>query len=170
MGGTSSAKAASTSQFLFGPDFLHDHVGQVMDDPTIAILELLANSYDAGADQVRVVWPTLVGDSLSVTDNGLGMTRKEFETRWRTLKYDRIKEQGSEVAFPTDVPATKRTAFGHNGKGRFSPFCFADEYQVETWKDGTCTTAIVQLTTGGIFPFRCDVRSEKRRHGHGTCI
>jgi hypothetical protein len=134
-----SAKAAKENQFLFGSDFLHDHVGQIIDEPTVAILELVANCYDAGADRVEVAWPTLPGKTLSVTDNGTGMTRKEFETRWRTLKYDRIAEQGPEVAFPSGVPSKKRTAFGHNGKGRFSPLCFADEYQVETWKDGQCT-------------------------------
>src|SRR5262249_52899514 len=85
-------------------------------------------------------------------------------------KYDRIAEQGMEVVFPAGVPSKKRTAFGHNGKGRFSPLCFADEYQLETWKDGQCTTAVVQLTNGGALPFRCDVRSEKRKLGHGTCI
>ncbi len=166
----SAAKPAKNGQFLFGSDFLHDHVGQIIDEPTVAALELVANCYDAGADRVEIVWPALPGESLSVTDNGTGMTRKEFETRWRTLKYDRVAEQGMEVAFPSGVPNKKRTAFGHNGKGRFSPLCFADEYQIETWKDGNCTTAIVQLAKGGVFPFRCDVQSEKRKLGHGTCI
>ena len=166
----SSAGSARNGQFRFGSDFLHDHVGQIIDEPTVAALELVANCYDAGADRVEIVWPALPGENLSVTDNGTGMTRKEFETRWRTLKYDRVAEQGMEVAFPSGVPNKKRTAFGHNGKGRFSPLCFADEYQIETWKEGNCTTATVQLSTGGVFPFRCDVQSEKRKSGHGTCI
>jgi hypothetical protein len=166
----SAAKPAKSGQFLFGSDFLHDHVGQIIDEPTVAALELVANCYDAGADRVEIVWPALPGESLSVTDNGTGMTRKEFETRWRTLKYDRVAQQGMEVVFPSGVPNKKRTAFGHNGKGRFSPLCFADEYRIETWKEGNCTTAVVQLDTGGVFPFRCDVQSEKRKSGHGTCV
>jgi hypothetical protein len=141
-----SAKPTKEGQFLFGSDFLHDHVGQIIDEPTVAILELVANSYDAGADRVEIVWPNLPGDTFSITDNGTGMTRKEFETRWRTLKYDRIAQQGTDVVFPSGVPTKKRTAFGHNGKGRFSPLCFGDEYQIETWKDGQCTTALVQLS------------------------
>jgi hypothetical protein len=47
-----SAKPKKEGQFLFGSDFLHDHVGQIIDEPTVAILELVANSYDAGADRV----------------------------------------------------------------------------------------------------------------------
>ena len=125
-------KINNDGQFLFGADFLHDHVGQIIDQPTVAIVELVANCYDAGANKVQIAWPNLPGDVLSVTDNGVGMTRKEFETRWRTLKYDRIAEQGSEVVFPPGIPSKKRTAFGHNGKGRFSPLCFADQYQIET--------------------------------------
>jgi len=164
------ATRGNNGQFLFGTDFLQDHVGQIIQEPTVAILELVANCYDAGANQVEIKWPALVGDSLSITDNGTGMTRKEFETRWRTLRYNRIAEQGTEVVFPSTVLKKQRTAFGHNGKGRFSPLCFADEYQVETWKDGHCTTAIVQLTNGGPLPFRCDVLSEKKRSGHGTSI
>lgn len=165
-----STKQPKEGQFLFGSDFLHDHVGQIIDEPTVAVLELIANSYDAGADRVEVVWPDLPGNTMSITDNGTGMTRKEFETRWRTLKYDRVAVQGIDVIFPSGVPNTKRTAFGHNGKGRFSPLCFANEYQIETWKDGQCTTAVVQLTPGGVLPFRCDVKSETRKSGHGTSI
>ncbi|HEY1461989.1 MAG TPA: ATP-binding protein, partial [Terriglobales bacterium] len=108
-------KTTKNGEFLFGTDFLRDHVGQIIDDPSIAILELVANCYDAGADKVEVSWPNLYGDALSITDNGSGMTRKEFETRWRTLKYDRVGEQGTEVVFPSSVHAKKRTAFGHNG-------------------------------------------------------
>jgi hypothetical protein len=163
-------KTPNENEFLFGSDFLHDHVGQIIDEPTVAVLELIANCYDAGANRVEVKWPSLPGETLTVSDNGIGMTREEFETRWRTLKYDRIAVQGTDVVFPSDTPSKKRTAFGHNGKGRFSPLCFSDEYRIETWRDGKCTTAIVELTSGGSFPFRCKVQSEKAKSGHGTVI
>jgi hypothetical protein len=44
----------SDNKFAFGAGFLRDHVGQIMGDPEIAILELIANSYDAGASRVDV--------------------------------------------------------------------------------------------------------------------
>jgi hypothetical protein len=162
--------AARLTPFLFGSGFLHDHVGQIIDDPSIAIVELVANAYDAGAYRVNVEWPDLPGELLSVTDDGTGMTRQQFERRWRTLSYDRITEQGAEVSFPPDAAKQKRTAFGHNGKGRFSAFCYADQYNVETWRDGICTTAAVTMTQGGEMPFVCDVSSEKPKNGHGTRI
>ena len=86
----------------------------------VAIIEMLANAYDAGASSVCVQWPTQVGDLLSVTDDGTGLTRSEFDTRWRTLKYERVRNQGRDVCFPPDGPKVKRTAFGHNGKGRLA--------------------------------------------------
>jgi histidine kinase/DNA gyrase B/HSP90-like ATPase len=165
-----SGKPAPEMPFLFGTGFFHDHVGQIIDDPAVAIVELVANSYDAGADKVTVMWPDLPGKVLSITDNGTGMTRQEFEKRWKTLAYDRVAEQGFEVAFPSGARKSKRTAFGHNGKGRFSPLCFSDEYEVETWKDGTCTTAKITLASGGPVPFVLTIQKEKPKSGHGTCV
>jgi hypothetical protein len=166
----SKAAVQHVTPFLFGSGFLHDHVGQIIDDPSIAIVELVANAYDAGAYRVEVVWPNLPGEVLSVTDDGTGMSPQQFERRWKTLSYDRIAEQGTEVAFPPDAPKQKRTAFGHNGKGRFSAFCFADEYTVETWRDGSAITACVNRTDGGEVPFVCELLREGPKRGHGTKI
>jgi hypothetical protein len=157
-------------QLTFGRGFLRDHAGQLVDDPRVAIIELVANCYDAGATDVRIEWPTTPGKLLSVTDNGIGMTRAQLGRRWMTLAYDRAAEQGTEVEFPADIPRVKRTAFGHNGKGRFSPFCFGDKYVIETWRDGTCIRASVQITQGGAMPFLFTIEEEAQRHGHGTII
>src|SRR5204862_775779 len=96
----------------FADRFLQDHAGQIISEPRTAILELIANSYDAGATQIDIVWPTEKGEKLSVTDNGIGMTKAEFEKRWKTLCYDRVADQGTEVVFPKGVRGIKRTAFG----------------------------------------------------------
>ena len=163
-------QSSKYDQFEFGDDFLHDHVGQIMDDPQIAILELIANSYDAGATRVQVTWPSLPGDELSVTDDGSGMTLQELETRWRTIKYDRVRNQGPFVAFPDGLEGNRRRAFGHNGKGRFSPFCFADTYEVETWRDNESVRAVVELTHGGRTPFGFKIARRGKKNGHGTKI
>ena len=34
--------------FSFGPKSLHDHAGHIITDPLIALVELIANAYDAG--------------------------------------------------------------------------------------------------------------------------
>jgi HSP90 family molecular chaperone len=126
--------------------FLLDHAGQIIGDPTTAVLELIANAYDAGATQVALQWPTERGEQFSVTDNGTGMTKEEFVERWKTLCYDRARRQGMAVVFPADVKGKKRTAFGRSGKGRFAPFCFSDSYQVVTMKDGKSIEVTVALS------------------------
>lgn len=168
----SRTKTVNAAQipFTFGPSFLHDHLGQIIDDPTVAIVELVANCYDAGADKVHIRWPQMPGQPLSVTDNGTGMTDEQFLRRWRTLSYDRAAEQGTEVVFPPDITKRKRTAFGHNGKGRFSAFCFAQDYCVESWRDGRGFRAAVTMTSGTIEPFACTIHDRFDRDGHGTSI
>lgn len=165
-----NSKPSSPLPMLFGDGFFHDHVGQILDDPSIAIVELVANSYDAGAEKVMLIWPDLPGEMLSVTDNGSGMTREQFERRWRTLSYDRQTEQGVDVEFPPGAKKRKRTAFGHNGKGRFSPFCFADKYEIETWRDGKGLKATVELARDRTIPFSCTIESEFAKKGFGTTV
>ena len=136
----------------------------------MAILELVANAYDAGATRVEVIWPAEATGMINVSDSGTGMTRGEFYRRWGTLSYSRVEEQGEAVAFPPSTAKQSRTPFGRNGKGRFSPFCFADAYTVKTTKDGKCTTAEVRLTHGGPKPFDIIFESETESEGHGTTI
>lgn len=156
---------------LFGPDFLRDHVGQIMSDARVALIELVANAYDAGATRVHIEWPDTYGDRFSISDNGTGMTAQEFDTRWRTLGYNRMREQGPNAVFPPNArKVKKRFAFGQSGKGRHGAFCFGNAYEIETWKDGTCLAVKVSLTEGGGEPFRFDQRSERSKKGHGTKI
>jgi hypothetical protein len=156
--------------FSFGPRFLHDHAGHIVTDPRIALVELVANSYDAGASLISVQWPDNLGDTLQVLDNGTGMTTEEFNRRWKTLSYNRFQEQGSYVDYPPDLKGAKRIAFGQNGKGRYGPFCFADVYEVETWRDGVSILVRVSLTSGGREPFHCELLSKGEKDGHGTCV
>jgi len=158
----------ANAPFAFADRFLQDHAGQIISEPRTAILELIANSYDAGATKIDIIWPTEKGQKFSVTDDGIGMTKAEFERRWRTLCYDRETEQGNEVVFPKGVRGIKRTAFGRSGKGRHAPFCFADSYEVATVKDGDCIQIRVGLASAGTTPFEITLVAESKKRGHGT--
>ena len=157
---------------LFEDRFLDDYAGQIMRDPIVALVELVANSWDAYATRVEIAWPdekTL----FRISDNGIGMTAEEVDRRWRTFSYDRIKNQGGEMAQPpTDSGCTKpRRVFGRNGKGRFAGFYFSDPYRVRTWRGGEEAQFEV---TRGFAPHRpFDVRQVgkgKTTPGHGCEI
>jgi Histidine kinase-, DNA gyrase B-, and HSP90-like ATPase len=160
----------ASTPFAFGPGFLRDHAGHIMTEPRIAVVELIANAYDAGATQVDIRWPDQPGGEFEIMDNGTGMTLEEFNRRWKTLRYNRSIEQGSDVQFPPATRPSPRVAFGQSGKGRHGAFCFADIYQVETWRDGTTFTVKVELVDGGIEPFHCSVSEQGEKPGHGTRI
>jgi hypothetical protein len=147
--------------FSFSTSFLRDHAGHIIADPKTAITELIANSYDAGATVVDIVWPDGDVGRFSITDNGTGMAREEFGRRWKTLSYERLKEQGPNVEFPPGVPKRKRTAFGRNGKGRHAAFCFADRYVVETRKGGR--RLVVEVQSQKAVRRHFDVRQNRKK-------
>jgi Histidine kinase-, DNA gyrase B-, and HSP90-like ATPase len=149
---------------------LLDHAGQIVSDPRTALLELIASSYDAGATKIDIIWPIEKGESFSITDNGIGMTKDEFERRWGTLCYNRAAEQGNNVVFPKGVRGMKRTAFGRSGKGRHAPFCFADSYEIATTKGGNSIRVRVGLASSGTMPFKTELLEESKNRGHGTEI
>ncbi len=157
--------------FHFADRFLRDHAGAIISEGRIAILELISNAYDGGATKVELLWPEQTGEPFSVTDNGTGLTREEFDHRWKTLSYDRTKEQGPMVAFPPDARrGLRRAALGQSGKGRYAPFCFADAYTVTSKINGKQFIAEVALSPGGESPFTITYTDERDEPGHGTVI
>jgi len=153
----------------FSDSFLQDHAGLVMSDPKIAIIELVANAWDAGADRVDLAWPESTSGQMAIQDNGIGMTKEEFIARWRELGYNRVQAQGDDIIFPVGNRRSNRKAFGRNGKGRHSMFCFATEYTVETWRDGISNTFKVERSHGEV-PFAITHMGETHKKKHGTII
>lgn len=152
---------------LFEEDYLLRELGQVAHVPQVALTELVANAWDAGASKVELQLPTEIRGTLTVTDDGHGMTPAQFVKRWMTLRYDRLKHQGANVEFPAGRVAHRRKAYGRNGVGRHGLLCFGNEYQVETWRDGTLATFMVG-TESGLSPFVLLKREISTREGSGT--
>jgi len=157
----------------FGEGFLEDHARLIINDPKIALVEIVANCWDAGADRVDISWPVQeMPDSIAIRDNGIGMTYEEFTKRWLFLNYDRVKEQGSQVVFPPTNKRSQRTAFGRNGKGRLSVFCFTNEYEIETTRDGEYSKFVVRKASAVMnTPYLVDpVSRQDGVPAHGTII
>jgi hypothetical protein len=152
---------------LFEDDYLLRELGQVAHVPQVALTELVANAWDAGATRVELILPAEISGTLTVTDNGHGMTPAQFKKRWMTLRYDRLKHQGPDVEFPSGRHARPRRAYGRNGIGRHGLLCFADEYEVQTWCGEVLATFVVG-TESGPSPFVLRSETLGQRNGSGT--
>ena len=152
---------------LFEDDYLLRELGPVAHVPQVALTELVANAWDAGATRVDLILPAVIDGTLTVTDNGHGMTPAQFKKRWMTLRYDRLKHQGPNVEFPSGRYARPRRAYGRNGVGRHGLLCFADEYDVLTWRDEVLAAFVVG-TESGPSPFVLRSETLGQRNGTGT--
>src|ERR1700691_5366525 len=90
---------------LFEEDYLLRTLGRIAHDPEVALTELVANAWDAGASLVDIVIPTEKHNTLTIADDGHGMTSPQFKDRWMTLGYDRVRHQGQNVEFPAEHAA-----------------------------------------------------------------
>ncbi|KGJ10065.1 hypothetical protein IT40_13960 [Paracoccus versutus] len=156
---------------LFDDRFLDRYAGPIISDPAVAIVELVANAWDAYATRVDIVWPKRTENiAFSIRDNGKGMTPEQFRRRWKTLDYNRVADEGSKSAPPDDLKdAPPRHAYGRNGKGRHAAFKFSDPYLVRTWRDGKEVTYEVRRGTTQPFDVE-EMASRDSVSGHGTEI
>jgi hypothetical protein len=162
---------ADDQGLLFDERFFERHAGSIIADPAVAVVELVANSWDAWATRVDIVWPDRGDRSVfSISDNGKGMTEAQFRKRWGTIDYDKIREERNESAPPPElIGASARVPYGRNGKGRYGGFRFGDSYRVRTWRDGLAVTFDVRRGTTRPFVIVL-ADSEKDVTGHGTEI
>ena len=160
-------KNADVFGSLFEEDYLLRTLGRIAHDPDVALTELVANAWDAGASSVDITIPPEKQNALVVADDGHGMSAEQFKNRWMMLAYDRVRHQGQNVEFPPERKDWKRRAYGRNGVGRHGMLCFADRYEIETWREGKGAQFVVS-THSQQTPFKIESESTFQRNGHGT--
>jgi hypothetical protein len=159
---------ASTLQgSLFEEDYLLRTLGAIGSNPSVALTELVANAWDAGASRVSISIPRQHGEALTIKDDGTGLTPDQFRQRWMRLGYNRIKHQGVWADFPAGGGEKKRRAYGRNGVGRHGMLCFADRYTVVTRRGGDLSRFLVAATSGQE-PFSILEEEFEKAEGHGT--
>ncbi len=113
--------------------FAKDAFGhKILSDPITAVVELIANAWDAGATEVYIDWPNSEQPRFRIKDNGQGMSNYDFQNHWLKLSYDRSKVQGLEIEIEYAENKIKRKVFGKHGKGRHAVFYFNKSYELET--------------------------------------
>lgn len=122
-----------------------EHINNIVNNPYNAIVELIANAHDAGANELYIEWAVDFLNNKShlikFQDDGKGMSNDEFKNIWVELSYDRLKNNGGEFIdiVTDDGKVIPRKVYGKNGKGRHSPFAFSNKYTVKTIKNKECS-------------------------------
>jgi hypothetical protein len=151
---------------LFEEDYLIRTLGPLTHSPEIALTEIVANAWDAGATIVNIFIPEEIGQKLIIEDNGVGLTNEQFHNRWMKLGYNRIKHQSKSVIFPSGIDGN-RFAYGRNGVGRHGMLCFNNEYTVITNCEGYQSTFVI-TTLSETQPFLIKDQKAKKSKTHGT--
>ncbi len=151
---------------LFEKDYLIRTLGTLSHRSDLAITELVANAWDAGASKVDITIPDDLEQKLIIEDDGIGLTKDEFHDRWMKLGYNRLRHQGKQVEFPQGRNGN-RLAYGRNGIGRHGLLCFNDQYIVVTRKDGEESIFTIS-TLSESQPFVLQNESTQNKTGNGT--
>ncbi len=151
---------------LFEEDYLIRTLGDLARKADVALTELVANAWDAGASKVDITIPEERNQKLIIEDDGIGLTKKEFHARWMKLGYDRLRHQGPKVEFPRGRNGT-RLAYGRNGIGRHGLLCFNNQYTVITRKDDEESTFHIS-TLSESEPFVLQSESSREALGNST--
>lgn len=105
---------------------LKDIIGkELITDDDIAIFELVKNSYDAYANNVKIIFKNLSkspgSDSkIIIADDGHGMSREDMEKKWLFVGYSEKKPEKKKQTSYRDNIKQKRVFAGAKGIGRFS--------------------------------------------------
>lgn len=157
-----------------------DHLGiQMYESPIAAIAELVANAWDAEAENIGVDLPLELNDGATIVirDDGNGMTFAECQDHYLNVGYMR---RGDDPAAKT---VTKhRPVLGRKGIGKFAGFGIAGTISVDTTSVQTGEHTFFEL---GLDELRAgkyvsedrplenvvyEEPSESRRGSHGTVI
>ncbi len=101
--------------FRVSPLVLGPLGAEQLQDPALAVLELVKNAWDADATRVAILVNRKISSGrIAVIDNGHGMTRSEFESRWLVIGASHKREK--------DKSELERPLIGEKGLGRLSSF------------------------------------------------
>ncbi|MCX6346082.1 MAG: ATP-binding protein [Armatimonadetes bacterium] len=103
----------------------HLGIGLYSNIPAV-VSEVVANSYDADATEVDILIDQ-VNKTVSIQDNGCGMTEDDINKKYLTVGYDKRKNE------PGLTPRG-RSPMGRKGIGKLSLFSIADVIEVHSVK------------------------------------
>ncbi len=125
---------------------------QIAGIPT-AISELFKNAHDAYADRVEVDYYRN-GRLFVLRDDGLGMTREEFEQRWLTIGTESKMAARTALGPPPADPAkSRRVILGEKGIGRLAIAAIGPQVLImsRAERDGQMSDLVAAYIHWGLF-------------------
>lgn len=107
-----------------------NHLGLTLYSNTPSVLsEVVANSYDADATQVKI-YSDEKADMITIVDNGNGMDENDINNKFLRVGYQKRRSGESRS------PKFDREVMGRKGIGKLSLFSIAGTIEIHTIKDG----------------------------------
>lgn len=130
----------------------HLGIGLYSNIPAV-ISEVVANSWDADATEVRIQIDTSA-KAITISDNGCGMAKDDINNKYLKVGYRRRETE------PT-VTARNRNVMGRKGIGKLSLFSIAETIEVQSVRDGrksgfVMNTAAIEEATKSKLPYHPD--------------
>lgn len=135
---------------------LLEHLGvQMYKRRTIAIAELVANCWDAGAENVHIEVPEAAAyapeeSTINITDDGVGMNPDQVDDEYLVIGRNRRSDGGGYF--------NDRPVMGRKGIGKLAGFGIATKMNVVTWQGDKSTQ------------FTLDIRELKKEAGQHDSV
>lgn len=159
---------SSLPHFKVSPSVLGPLGAEQLQDPALAVLELIKNSWDADARKVTVA----VGGSgksrrILVVDNGSGMSEARFRSRWLVIGSPHKRKR-------TTSPAG-RPLIGEKGLGRLATFALGRRIRIASApSSGNGFTADVNwqelMAAPSLEDYEVAIRPKRRLKGTSVAI
>lgn len=108
-----------------------NHLGLNLYSNNSAVLsEIVANAWDADAEEVRINFSEEDGGTITITDDGFGMDDEDVRERYLRVGYEKRGKKGEPFITPNG-----RKPMGRKGIGKLSVFSIADKVSVYTKKE-----------------------------------
>jgi hypothetical protein len=132
-----------------------DHLGiKMYQKPVDVISEFIANSWDADSETVNIA---LQKDSISIIDNGCGMTFDECQNYYLTVGRNRRKDMENEVSLEKSRPI-----LGRKGIGKFAGFGIAQTITITTISQSTGEKTVFEMDINSIIEHDSRCEEEKQ--------
>ena len=156
------------AEFIFSPRILEMLGISAYNSARRCLSELVANSYDADAKNVRVTLPDVIDENaiIAIEDDGIGMSSDEIKNKFLYIGRNR-RTEGEK----TD---SGRLVIGSKGIGKLAGFGISSRIRLTSWKNGQQSSLTIDRqvleSVDTLKNHRLDIVVSDTQHDGGTKI